>query len=80
MVVFALFVACCARLWLSLEAIVKGRYISVVRGRPTRIFYADSDPQRFWISIGWDVLLTSVPLAIMAWVTHVWWTERRRRR
>ncbi|MEB1611798.1 hypothetical protein VDQ74_18225 [Xanthomonas campestris pv. campestris] len=65
------------RLWLVLEAIVTGRYISVIRGRPTRILYADADPQRFWIAIGLDGLLTSVPLAVIAWFTYVAWTAYR---
>ncbi|WP_252513636.1 hypothetical protein [Xanthomonas arboricola] len=73
-------IACCMRLWLVLEAIVTGRYISVIRGRPTKIFYADADPQRFWIAVCWDALLTSVPLAIIAWFTYVAWTTYRRGR
>lgn len=73
-------IACCMRLWLLLQAIVTGRYISVIRGRPTRIFHADADPQRFWIAIGWDALLTSVPLAVIAWFAYVAWTAHRRGR
>lgn len=71
-------IACCGRLWLLLEAISKRRYVSVIRGRPTRIFHADSDPQRFWISIGWDAALTCTLLAVIVWFAYAGWASHRR--
>ncbi|APO97474.1 hypothetical protein OR60_04505 [Xanthomonas vesicatoria] len=61
-----------------LEAISKRRYVSVIRGRPTRIFHADSDPQRFWISIGWDAALTCTLLAVIVWFAYAGWASHRR--
>lgn len=78
-VVLAVAIACVGRLWL-LDAVFKQRYVSVIRGRPTRIFYADSDPQRFWISIGWDAALTCTLLAVIVWFAYAGWKSHRRRR
>lgn len=73
-------IACCGRLWLLLDAIVEGRYVSVIRGRAARIFLAENDPHRFWISIGWDALLTCVPLALIGGFAYATWKGRCRRR
>ncbi|WP_311240193.1 MULTISPECIES: hypothetical protein [unclassified Xanthomonas] len=79
-VVLAVAIACVGRLWLLLDAVFKQRYVSVIRGRPTRIFYADSDPQRFWISIGWDAALTGTLLALIVWFAYAGWKSHRRHR
>ncbi|AZR24716.1 hypothetical protein [Xanthomonas vasicola] len=62
------------------DAILQGRYVSVIRGRPARIFLAESDPHRFWASIGWDALLSCMLLAIIGGFAYANWTLRRRRR
>lgn len=79
-VVLVVTIACCGRLWLLLEAISQQRYVSVIRGRPARIFHADSDPQRFWIYIGWDAALTCTLLALIVWFAYAEWSACRRRR
>ncbi|KLD70360.1 membrane protein [Xanthomonas pisi DSM 18956] len=63
-----------------LEAISRQRYVSVIRGRPARIFDAHSDTQRFWISIGWDAALTCTLLALIVWFACAEWTSSRRTR
>ncbi|WP_425612619.1 hypothetical protein [Xanthomonas prunicola] len=73
-------IACCGRLWLLLDAILQGRYASVVRGRPARVFLAESDPHRFWISIGGDALLSCMLLAMMGGFAYANGKARRRRR
>ncbi|MEA9490024.1 hypothetical protein [Xanthomonas campestris] len=69
--------ACCMRLALLVEAVVKGRYVSVIRGRPTRIFLLDADPQRYWIAIGWDAALTGGLLVLLLVIARMWWLQRR---
>lgn len=73
-------IACCGRLWLLREAILAGRYVSVIRGRPARVFLVDSDPHRFWIAVGWDALLSCVPLAIVGGFAYASWNARRQLR
>ncbi|QBG85887.1 hypothetical protein EYR27_21635 [Xanthomonas oryzae] len=73
-------VACCARLWLLRDAILHGRYVSVIRGRPARVFLAERDPHRFWRSIGWDALLSCMLLAMIAGFAYATWNAGRRRR
>lgn len=70
-------IACCGRLWQLREAIFEGRYVSVIRGRPARVFLVDSDPHRFWIAVGWDALLSCVPLAIVGGFAYASWKARR---
>ncbi len=79
-VVLVIAVACCGRLWLLLQAVISGRYVSVVRGRPARTFYAETDPQRYWISIGWDGLLTTALLAMVGVFAYLAWKDYRRDR
>ncbi|MEA0671391.1 hypothetical protein [Xanthomonas campestris] len=69
--------ACCMRLALLVEAMVKGRYVSVIRGRPTRIFLLEADPQRYWIAIGWDAALTGGLLVLLLVIARMWWLQRR---
>ncbi|WP_274391870.1 hypothetical protein [Xanthomonas campestris] len=56
---------------------MKGRYVSVIRGRPTRIFLLDADPQRYWIAIGWDAALTGGLLVLLLVIARMWWLQRR---
>lgn len=69
-------IACCGRFWLLGEAVFEGRYVSVMRGRPARIFLVDSDPHRFWIAVGWDALLSCVPLVIVGGFAYAGWRAR----
>ncbi|PPV05913.1 hypothetical protein [Xanthomonas bromi] len=62
------------------EAILDGRYVSVIRGRPARIFLAENDPHRFGVSIVWDGLLSCVPLVLVGRVAYASWKARRHRR
>ncbi|WAH65118.1 hypothetical protein [Xanthomonas hortorum] len=75
LVVLVIAVACCGRLWLLLQAVISGRHVSVVRGRPARTFYADTDPQRYWISIGWDGLWTIALLAMVGVFAYLAWKD-----
>ncbi|WP_261794210.1 hypothetical protein [Xanthomonas campestris] len=69
--------ACCMRLALLVEAVVKERYVSVIRGRPTRIFLLEADPRRYWIAIGWDAALTGGLLVLLLVIARMWWLQRR---
>ncbi|EFF43612.1 conserved hypothetical protein [Xanthomonas citri pv. aurantifolii str. ICPB 11122] len=73
-------IACCGRLWLLRDAIPEGRHVSAIGGRPARSFLVDSDPHRFWITVGWDALLSCVPLALVGGFACASWKARRQLR